>query len=343
MTLSLSTLRAGRMALYAAWRASPASACYQAWLHELRTLLPSAMQAWLAPAARVQRLAWPLPATLNIEQPAVLVLPASEVLVQPLMLPAGARRDVHKVLGFEIDRYTPFTVEQVHFVAQVLHNKGPKVKVLLVALSQERLHAMLDTCVARGLSVVGIDALTGDGTPLGIDLLPAAARPRNARRWSLNRGLALFTFALAIIAMVTLLHVRGAQLEALRITVEHQREAIAELETTRRELINTRGAATYLTALKAERPTLTAMLANLSECLGDDSWVQQLEVRDGGAVSLSGQSQRASALITRFKTCHTLADARFQGIIQPDTQTGNERFSLSAHLVQEAGDAPTTD
>ena len=61
---------------------------------------------------------------------------------------------------------------------------------------------------------------------------------------------------------------------------------------------------------------------------------------DGGGVSLSGQSSKASALITRMKDCKTLSDAQFQGIIQPDADTGKERFSLRAQLRKEAADAP---
>ena len=80
-------------------------------------------------------------------------------------------------------------------------------------------------------------------------------------------------------------------------------------------------------------------MLDLTGCLGPDTWVEQLEVAADGAVSITGQSAKASALITRVKACRTLADAQFQGIIQADEKTGKERFSLRARLRQEPADA----
>jgi general secretion pathway protein L len=140
--------------------------------------------------------------------------------------------------------------------------------------------------------------------------------------------------------MVLWLDARTAVVEAMQRTVDEQRQQVQQVQNLRRELINTQGAARYLARQKAAQPTLSSVLVDLTGCLGADTWVEQLEITEGGAVSLSGQSARASALITRMKDCKTLSDAQFQGIIQPDAQTGKERFSLRAQLRKEAADAP---
>jgi general secretion pathway protein L len=140
--------------------------------------------------------------------------------------------------------------------------------------------------------------------------------------------------------MVLWLNARSAMVDAMRSSVDEQRTQVQAVQNLRRELINTQGAARYLAQQKAAQPTLSSVLVDLTGCLGADTWVEQLEIADGGGVSLSGQSAKASALITRMKDCKTLSDAQFQGIIQPDAQTGKERFSLRAHLRKEVVDAP---
>ncbi|EPM98368.1 general secretion pathway protein L, partial [Pseudomonas syringae pv. actinidiae ICMP 18804] len=71
------------------------------------------------------------------------------------------------------------------------------------------------------------------------------------------------------------------------------------------------------------------------------------EISDSAEVAFSGQSAKASALIGRVKDCRSLDNAQFQGVIQPDTKTGKDQYSLRAHLHQnlhqEKADAPSTD
>ena len=136
---------------------------------------------------------------------------------------------------------------------------------------------------------------------------------------------------------------RQRLLTEMENTVRAQKSQVAEVQKIRQQLTNTRGAANYLIRRKAAQPPLAALLNELTACLPRDTWIDQLEINDSAEVSFSGQSAKASALIARIKDCHSLENAQFQGVIQPDAQTGKDHFSLRAHLHQEAADAPTTD
>ena len=332
--MNLTALRRPLADLHRRWQASLARRWLQLWLDELHGLLPPAWRARLASAPLTQRLAWPLPDTFDRRLPAVLVLPAQDVMAQTISLPVAATADLQRVLAFEIDRYTPYPAEQVQFAARVERKRGDTAQVRLVAVHRERLRAILEHCHAAGLAVVGVDAQ-------GLDLLPAELRPPAPAAW-LNRVLALGVVVSLAALMLVLLNGRQASVARMQAQVQQQRQQVQVLEQQRRELTDTQGAASYLARLKQARPTVTALLTELTQCLGDDTWLEQLEVRDGGELNISGQSRHASALITRAHACHSLQDPRFQGVIQPDGQTGNERFSLVAHLTQEAVDAPST-
>ncbi|WP_213877903.1 type II secretion system protein GspL [Pseudomonas sp. dw_358] len=325
------------------WWASLARRGLQAWLLELHGLLPVRLRDQVTLGPKMQRLAWPLTAAADPTRPAVLLLAPHEVLVQHIALPTTATRDLLRVLAFEIDKYTPFAPEQVHFTATVVGQAAGRASVLLLAIAQERLAAILQQSAVAGLSVIGLRVQAPPGPILPGDLLPAALRPKVAVAARRNRMLAGIALVLLVALMVTTLNQRQGQVERLREAVMSQRAEVAELETSRRELQVTRDAASYLSRLKSQRPTVSLMLADLSACLGDDTWLEQLQVQDGTDLSLTGQSKHASALIGRVSACFSVQGPQFQGVIQPDPQSGNDRFSLVAHLTQESPDAPRPD
>jgi general secretion pathway protein L len=200
---------------------------------------------------------------------------------------------------------------------------------------------MIDHCRQRGLTLQAIDALDAHGAAMGVDLLPPSLRPATSRSARTLRLLLLTCVVLTFLLMLSLLDRRQVQVEQMAQAVTEQRHQMIGLEASRREVTDTQGASGYLARLKTSRPTLTVLLSELSHCLGSDTWLEQLEVRDSGDISLSGQSPQASALINRVRDCRSLQKARFQGVIQPDPQSGKDRFSLAAQLRQEGPDAST--
>jgi general secretion pathway protein L len=253
----------------------------------------------------------------------------------------AAAADLMRVMSFEIDRYTPFSADQVHFATRVTQRTADRVSVRLVVVDRERLMQIIEDCREAGLILQAIDALDAHDDAMGVDLLPSSLRPAPSRTAHTRRVLLLTCAVLTVALMLSLLDRRQTQVERMSQAVAQQRQQITELDASRRELTDTQGASGYLARLKTSRPTLTVLLTELSHCLGDDTWLEQLEVRESGDVSMSGQSPQASALINRVRDCHSLQNARFQGVIQPDPQSGKDRFSLSAQLRQEASDVPS--
>lgn len=321
------------------WRGSLLHVGWQLWLKELRSCLPAWLSIHDIPEYRYH---WPL--TEPVAHPAgevrqVLVLAQGAVLLQTLQLPLAAARNLSTVVGYELDRFTPFEAEQLYFVARQEQRTATQVQVTLVAILRERLDQILVECAALGLQPHAVDV-----NAMGIDLLPAPLRPRQRPAGKgLQRSLPWLCGALLIAAMLLWLNDRQRVLDVMHEQVQQQKAQVAEVQRLRQQLLNTRGAAQYLIRRKSAQPPLAALLNELTACLPADTWIDQLDVNNGAEVSFSGQSAKASALITRIKACHSLENAQFEGVIQPDAQTGKDQFSLRAHLHQEAADAPTTD
>lgn len=330
-----------QLAYRARWQTSLARRWLAAWLAELQGMLPPGLASRLANGNSPQVLSWPLPVQHQSGRAAVLLLPASHVLAQRIELPVAATRNLMQVLAYEIDRYTPYRADQVHFVARVVHRQATLAQVELVAIARSALDDTLASCREHGVQVVAIDALGIDGKRLSIDLLPAGSGSRQSGPGRLDRWLWLGCVACCVMVAAAWLDRRQGEVEAMQQAVAAQREATVDVQHLRQRLDTTLGASRYLAERKAQHPSVTALLADLSACLGNDTWVEQLEVREGAQVTFSGQSAQTSALLAQAKACSTLEHVQFQGIIQTDKTTGLERFSITAQLKQEVAHAPT--
>jgi len=329
------------------WRGSLLQRGWRLWLVELRACMPEKLQRLLIHETPEHLHVWPLSEPLPVLSASVqqiLLLPPSSVLVQTLQLPLAAARDLHTVVGYELDRFTPFDASQLYFVARQDKRSGAFIQVTLVAILRERLDSILNECATLGLQPHAVDVGTDEASRLHVDLLPAPLRPRQKRHGlGLQRKLLWLCGGLLIVAMLLWLNNRQQLLAQMEDTVQAQRAQVAQIQKIRQQLTNTRGAANYLIQRKTAQPPLAALLNELTACLPKDTWIDQLEINDSAEVSFSGQSAKASALIARVKDCHSLENAQFQGVIQPDPQTGKDRFSLRARLHQEAAHAPTPE
>ncbi|MEN4751033.1 PilN domain-containing protein [Pseudomonas sp. Ps21-P2] len=328
------------------WQGSVAQRVWQLWLAELRSCVPVRLRHRFSAQVPVQTHRWPITMPgpeVQAGARQVLMLPTPLVTIHHLQLPTAAARDLTAVVGYELDKYTPYPRDQLLYVVRQGGRSAGWLQVTLIAILRERLNAILAECGAHGLTPQRVDVCAEDGTPLGIDLLPDAARPLNPRAGIDRRRVLAGSCAVLLITLMGLwLHDRQQRLQGMRATVQAQKAEVAQVQQLRQQLTNTLGAADYLSRHKAARPTMAALMSELTACLPDDTWLEQLEI-DADDVSFSGQSVRASALISRLKDCRSLENPQFQGVIQPDAASGKERFALHARLHQEAADGPNTD
>ncbi|WP_122499338.1 type II secretion system protein GspL [Pseudomonas viridiflava] len=319
------------------WRGSLGQQAWQWWSAELRACLPPRVRRWLVRETVEQMYVWPLVepvAATGANAQKILLLPSSLVLVQSLQLPVAAARNLSTVVGYELDRFTPFDAGQLYFVARQESRNAGFIQVRLVAVLRKRLDTILEECAALGLRPDTVDV----GTPnerLGVDLLPAPLRPQQSHSGHrLQRWLLWICAGLLLGTMLLWLNDRQQLLEEMQAEVKAQKAQVGEVQQLRQQLTNTRGAANYLLRRKAAQPPLSALLSELTACLPSDTWIDHLEISDSAEVAFAGQSAKASALIARVKDCRSLDNAQFQGVIQPDSKTGKDQYSLRAHLHQ---------
>jgi len=270
----------------------------------------------------------------------VFCLPRDKVLLKQFTLPLAAEENLREVLGFELDRETPFTAEQVYYDAIVLERR-PREHTLalqLILTPRQALDAMLARIGNLGFQPQQVTVRDTVGNPLIANLLPPQERGRSTDKVKYI-NLALGTVALLLlIAVVSLPLVHKARvIHTLESAVDIATEK-ADLASKLREKVDQLNKGSrFLVDKKQSTPLRVGTVAELTRILPDDTWVTRLDIK-GSEVQIQGQSASAAALIPLLESSPELHNARFRS---PVTQTRHaktkERFHLSVETVSEAG------
>ena len=291
--------------------------------------------------APVDPLAALLPPRLA-DLPRWLLLPAAAGLRRSLTLPAAAGDRLRDVVGFEIDRQTPFSAENVAFDARLLGRRDTDgmIEAELVVVPRQRLDAPMAALGAMAGSLAGIDLCAENGEPLGVNLLDPAQRRRHGdpfRYW--NLGLA----ALAVLATAALMwHLvanRRIAADELEARIANQAAAARSAAAQRQALIDMIEGQAFLDRERAARPTTVEVLDELTQRLPDSTYLEKLAVEDNNLLMI-GLSREAPSLVQRLQGSKLWRAPSLTGALMPDPVSGRDRFTLTAELGAPAPKAP---
>ena len=273
--------------------------------------------------------------------PRWLLLPAASGLRRRLVLPAAARERVRDVVGFEIDRQTPFTADAVAHDARVLGRRGAdQLDVELVVVPTATLDAQRARLGVLAEGLAGVDLAGGDGAPLGVHLLPSAQRRAQrdpARAWNLVLGVVAVAATVAMLAQ--LLDNRERALAQLQARADQEARAAREVSLQRQQLATLVEGRAFIEGLRSQRPAAIEVLDAAARRLPDDTSLEKLAI-DNQQLTLIGLSAEASALVGRMADGGPWRAPALTGVLQPDPGSGRDRFTLVAELgAQGGGDA----
>jgi general secretion pathway protein L len=264
--------------------------------------------------------------------PRWLLLDAGQTLRPVLQVPASAESRLREVMAHEIDRQTPFALDQVSFQPRVLARdlQSRQLRVELVVLPLVRLEAALASLGPMASGLAGVDVVDLDGSRLGVNLLPVVGRgARVDRARSLNRWLAVIAVALVLASMWLALANRRAAFDRETAQLAQATADAREVRKLRNSLEGSVRAANFLANLRARRPTMLELVADLTRRIPDNTALEKFSVNDGSVV-LIGQSQQASALVGQLQDSQLIKKPTLTGSVQTDPRTGKERFTLTA-------------
>lgn len=258
----------------------------------------------------------------------VLELPAPQVLIREVNLPVQVRDNLHRVVGFELDRLTPFKPEEVLFDVRAAATvaRGAKVRAELAVCRRDAAAEWLDRLREAGSPV---SRLTWVGAWPGANLLPISERPKQRRFGSwLILSLSLLVLALLVSVLITPLWQKGEQRLALERSLRKVRIQAEEVGKVRDELERARLGSVEVLNRKRGQPRMTDLLREVTDLLPDGTWVQTLNYRDG-EVDIRGESTQATALISLLERGPGITGATFRSPVMQVASTGQERFHIA--------------
>ena len=276
----------------------------------------------------------PVLAPAIADLPRWLLLPASAGLRRRLSLPAAAAERLRDVVGFEIDRQTPFSADAVVFDARIIGRRADgQLDAELVAVPRVQFDTAVAGLGALAATLSGVDLADADGRPLGINLLASEARHRQTDRW---RGWNLALAAVALIALAAglwqVLANRRQAADAFEQRVSAASSEARQVAAQRQRLLDAVEGAAFLDRARSGRPTAVEVLDELSRRLPGSTYLEKLSI-EGDQLLLIGLSSEAPALVGRLEGSPLWRSPALTGGLTPDPRTRRDRFTLTAQLA----------
>lgn len=262
------------------------------------------------------------------DYPSMIELTADQVLTRKVSFPAQVRDSLDRVMGFEMDRLSPFEPGEILFDYRIDGSRtgGDRLHVELALCRRDAVDDWLERLRRADAPAVRV---AWDGAWPKANLLPPQDRPRKRHRlFSPNNVLVLLLILLAAAAMATPLWQKTRIQELLDAEVRSLRARVIEVDEVRQALEQARKGSVEVLRRKSEQPLMVDLLQTLTGKLPDDTWVQTLNVKDG-QVEVRGESAQATALIAQLEQAQGFSGVSFRSPVTQDARTGKERFNIA--------------
>jgi general secretion pathway protein L len=273
-----------------------------------------------------------------------LCLTEAQYLAKQIELPLAADENLRQVLGFEMDRLTPFKPEQVYFDFRVLHrdNQKNRLTVKLVAAPRHAVDGQLDLLARWGapaLAVYVSDTVALDGDAINLMASSGHSKTGSSVEGKVKLGLLLLTLMLGMAAIAIPLWQERQASMALIPVVEQAKQQAEAADALRREQEKLTAEYNFMLVKKQEIPPLVVLLDELSRLLPDDTWVQQFSLK-GKELQIQGETASSARLIALAESSRILHNANFRSPLTKGSAPNSERYQLAAEVREQPVAAP---
>ena len=267
-----------------------------------------------------------------------LVLPPEQVLTLQLTLPLATEENLHEALSFQMDRLTPFSVDQVYYDCQITNRDGSNQTLLvdLVVAPREYVDNVLDELNSAGLAPDRISVVDDISDELkSVNLLPAKQRKRRRPGLRRRRNLLLAGANLLLVAAVLATPIIQKQqlIRSLEPRLQQATEDARAGVELREEVAQLAATSEYLQDKKQSDPLVMRTMDEVTRLLPDNTWISRFDL-SRGEIQIQGQSSASASLIRLLESSGLLKNVRFRSPVTRIGNTNEDRFHLSAEIIQ---------
>ncbi len=268
----------------------------------------------------------------------ILLLSAEQCLHRHILLPKQAVGNLQQVMGFEMDRYTPFKAEDLFFdvVDTGVPQQTNQLEVLFVATPKNALTPMLEQCRFMSLlpNKVGYSAIQSPSENSSeIDLLPESMRPvvNNKERLVAAMLALLLMFEVSAVLFYPSWVVKQ-ELADLQTRISAIKDEVASVGQMRRSIDNTESQITALLNKKTSHPYAIDIMNELSKRLPEGSWLTDLRL-SSKQLKIQGYSANATDLIQLLDDSPLFSNTRFTSPLASN-KAPQQAFKIGLNIVQ---------
>jgi general secretion pathway protein L len=263
----------------------------------------------------------------------LLRMAPEQVLHKTLTLPNAARRDLKSLLGFEIDRETPFEQGEVywnHVAGPADKNRG-KFELDLVIVPRRPADAAAAAAREAGFDAAALDVDIEPGRPVMI-WIAAQRHVHQVLPYRKLAPLAAITGGLA--AAFVILSLAGQQwnLFIANQAIDNLQSRAHEASLLQQAANHRLSAITFLSRGNGASGGALGILAATTNALPDDTYLTALAVHDG-RVTMSGFSDSAASLISLLAKSPSFREPAFDSPVTADEDSSQEKFTISTTLA----------
>ncbi|HPY39884.1 MAG TPA: PilN domain-containing protein [Thiolinea sp.] len=242
--------------------------------------------------------------------------------------PEGVQENIKQVVGYQLDRITPFSLETAYFDAKIArHDKANKLVVADIYVAPKT-HIEQHLTKLRALGVPEIDVISAleNPTQLTKGIISTTAAPATP---------SLVPFYFFIMALIASLAVpvlykerRLGQIDSAIASL--QKKASAQIEV-RDKLLAAEEALTFIGEKRKTAPVMLDVVEHLSAEIPPHTWIERLEI-DGNQVQIRGESEQALSLIDTLEESPHFEAVSFKSPVTRSPSSGKDKFHLQASV-----------
>lgn len=262
-----------------------------------------------------------------------------EVLGTEINLPAATAENLAEVVGFEMDRFTPFRTDAVYYGFEVVGLVEDNLRVRLSVVPRQGRAPLVEALERLGLKVTQIVPAEAGRPPITEGLRENAPAPSGGRT---RLSLTLTAAALAGIAVYLPFNRAQHDIEDIEARIAVLRREAMSLRVLEDRLQESLQGARAVAERKENTVLTIDLLAEVTKALPDNAWTYRLS-RRGAELSLQGEAAEANALLGAVEGVPLLKDASFRSTVQRNNATGMDRYQIAATITPPVGLGSATD
>jgi general secretion pathway protein L len=257
----------------------------------------------------------------------------SLIMRRNIRLPIASKSRLSEVIAYEMDRFSPFNIEDVYFHFTPAQAKGSQdwLHGDLIVAQKQRLDPWYEILSRQNTEIDGV-TLVGDDQPLS--LIPSNNPQLTSMDGKISTLLWLSVTVLLMAALISpIWQQRQIAIELERAMQAAQVKA-SKIIRLQEQLSQRREAIGLVSTVSQGYLPVSEVLLELTRLIPEGSWTSQVTVLPD-RVDLSGESDQASDLIPLLERSAIFEGVRFKSPLVKSRVSDKEKFDLTMKFSKE--------